>query len=46
MMKISLLLLVVKKIIGKKCVKLLGIKIDNNLDINDHLSTIYEKSKS
>ena len=29
---------------GNKCVKLLGIKIDNNLDLNDHVSTIYRKA--
>ena len=31
-----------QNIIGKKCVKLLGIKIDNKLDFNDHVSTIYK----
>ena len=30
-------------ITGNKCVKLLGIKIDNNLNFNDHVSTIYKK---
>ena len=32
-----------RKIIGKKCVKFLGIKIDNKLDINDHVSTSYKQ---
>ena len=37
MMIISLLLLTVKKL-------LLGIKIDNKLDFNDHVSNIYKKA--
>ena len=28
---------------ANKSVKLLGIKIDNQLDFNDHVSTIYKK---
>ena len=33
-----------QKITGNKCVKLLGIKIDNKLDFNDHVSNIYKKA--
>ena len=32
------------KIKGNKTVKLLGIKIDNQLNINDHVSSIYKKA--
>ena len=30
---------------GNKTVKLLGIKIDNKLDLNEHISNIYKKGQ-
>ena len=32
-------------IIGKTFVKLLGVKIDNKLDFNEHISNIYKKGQ-
>ena len=31
-------------IFGTDCVKLLGVNIDNKLDFNHHVSTIYKKA--
>ena len=43
-MNMSLQWLMAIKIKGNKTVKLLGIKIDNQLNFNDHVSSIYKKA--